>query len=192
MDGLMERVWEDYRQNFRRLSIYIILVVLLSFLVMYAGYALRGTVDGVTMLLTSAFLMAGVYAASRWCVEEYDTFLGVKIMVRYVLALSLLMLLVSVAFLLPYPVSQIFMIVVMSVFFVAVPVVAEMGIWEGLRKVWELVRKRPVSVVGLNWLFFMFLLAISSLRVSISIVPEVFMDEFHAMFAMKISKVSIG
>jgi hypothetical protein len=72
-----------------------------------------------------------------------------------------------VAVLSPYLFNVLIGLTVVGLFYLAVPIVAELGFKEGCRKAKDLILKAPASFVGLNFFFMMALIAIVSIAVNV-------------------------
>ena len=165
LEKIMLKVWEDYRNGFWAISIGATASLITAIVLYYIGYLLLGN-DLVVVFLVSSFLMGGVYIASRFIVKGAGLEELSVIMARFVLAFSLFSLLAALGLYLPSPWASLYEMIVVSLLYLAVPIVAELGIRDGLRYLVKLVKKNLPSYVGLNWLFFLGFFAILSLAVS--------------------------
>ncbi|NPA86482.1 MAG: hypothetical protein GXO00_00520 [Candidatus Diapherotrites archaeon] len=165
VDEVVRKAWEAYRSNFSVISIGVILSILVAMLLLYIGTLLLG-IDWIVMFLSTSYLFGAIYVAARVSVEPHQFEESSLILARYVLAFAIFTLLVTLGYVLPYPINVLFSLAVISVGYLAVPIVAELGFREGLRRVIELLKKVPAGYVGLNWLFFLGLLAILSIFIN--------------------------
>ncbi len=161
----MTKAYKDYKENFYVISMGIVIAGIIAVVLGYLAKLLY-PIDLTTVLLLSSFFLAGGYVAARYAVKEMDTREGVEMMARFILMYSVFVLLEVAAVVSPYPFNVLIGIAVVSLVYMAVPVVAELGFKEGCEKIKKLIAKAPVTYVGLNLLFVMGLLAIVSIAVT--------------------------
>ncbi len=161
-DKIVYKAWEDFRKNFYAISLGVLLSVVVAGILFWFGYQLLGK-DWVVIFLVNSFLLGGIYVATRAVIEPYTFEDSSLVLARFVLAFSVFTLFLILSILMPYPIHFLFLLLVVSFGYLAVPIVAELGIEDGMAKVAKLSKKAVATYVGLNWFFLLGFLAVVSL-----------------------------
>ncbi len=161
-DKIVYKAWEDFRKNFYAISLGVLLSVVVAGILFWFGYQLLGK-DWVVIFLVNSFLLGGIYVATRAVIEPYTFEDSSLVLARFVLAFSVFTLFLILSILMPYPINFLFLLLVVSFGYLAVPIVAELGIEDGMAKVAKLSKKAVATYVGLNWFFLLGFLAVVSL-----------------------------
>ena len=165
----MRKVWSTYKEYFALISVSVTVAFITTLILLYITQWLVGNDMAMLFLLTS-FLMASIYIGSRYAAEEAEPGEMCVISARFIFLFSLFSLLVVLSLYMPPPIGFIYNLIIVSLFFLAVPILSELGISRGLEKLRELLAKHPISYIALNWLFFLGLFAVLSLAVKPALI----------------------
>lgn len=169
VDALLRKSWVLFKENYSFISLGVLISLLLTLGILYMGTALLGS-DMVIVMLISTMLLVSIYLTSRYALRPFKTVEGLILGSRFILAFSVFVLITAGAYVLPQPLKLWAVLIIVSTLYLSVPIVAELGFGDGLRKTVQLLWKRPASVVGLNLFYIILMVALLSLMVNLPMI----------------------
>ena len=168
-DALLRKSWILLKENYTFISLGVLISLLLTLAVLYLGAVLLGS-DLVMGMLVSTLLLTSIYLTTRYALRPFRVMDGLVLGSRFILAFAVFVLIIAGAYVLPQPLKLWVVLIIVSTLYMSIPIVAELGFGDGLRKTVQLLKRRPASVIGLNLFYIILMVALLSLMINIPMI----------------------